>query len=81
MEPSKRRDPRLEVLIQQAAAEVKRINPLIGAPLHALSDATYAEIERDRQELETTWAHMEHQFKGQVEDEPAAKAIDANRGE
>lgn len=45
---NRKHDPRLEALILEAAVDVKRVNPHIGAEQPPLSEAEYAEIERGR---------------------------------
>ncbi len=77
----KRRDARLEALIAQAAKEIKQFNPHIGTPQEAPSDAQYAELERDRHELEQVWDELDRQQSQQPEGEPGAEAVDIDRGE
>lgn len=74
-------DPDLEALIQRAASDVKRVNPQLGAPQLPVTDADFAELERDRRELEHMWDELESQFGGPMTSEPAAHAVDDDRGE
>lgn len=78
---NRKHDPRLEALILRAAEDVKRMNPHIGADQQPLSEAEYAEIESGQQELERVWDEMERQRGGPLTDEPAARAVDEDRGE
>ena len=78
---NKKHDPRLETLILQAAVDIKRINPHIGAPQQPVPDSDYLEVERDRQELERIWEELDRERGGPASDEPAAKAVDEDRGE
>jgi hypothetical protein len=74
-------DPRLQVLIRQAAEDVRRLNPHIGAAQQPETEAQYTEVKREREELERIWAEMERQRGGPLTDEPAAHAVDEDRGE
>ena len=76
-----RRDARLEALIEQAAEEIKRLNPHIGMPQKPFPDALCTELERDGRELEQVWNELDRQRGGPLEGEPAAEAVDADRGE
>jgi hypothetical protein len=81
---NKKRDPRLLALILQAAAEVKRINPHIGAVQTPVADSEYTEyteMVRGREEMERVWDDVERQRGGPVTDEIAARAVDQDRGE
>jgi hypothetical protein len=78
---NKQREPHIEALILRAAADARRLNPHIGAAQQALSEAEYAEIERERLELERAWDDMERQRGGAPTDEPAAQAVDEDRGD
>lgn len=76
-----KRDPRLHILIRQAAEDVRRLNPYIGAAQQLETEAQYAEVERGREELERIWNEMERQRGGPFMGEPAAQAVDEDRGE
>lgn len=78
---NRRHDSRLDALIQQAAEDVKRVNPHIGADQQPLSEAEYAEIEHGRQELEHIWDEIERQRGGPLTEELGAQAVDEDRGE
>jgi DNA-nicking Smr family endonuclease len=79
---NKKLNPQREALIRRAAADVRRLNPHIGAAQQPLSEAEYAEIERGRLELERIWDDMERQQDSKpLTDEPAASAVDEDRGE
>jgi hypothetical protein len=78
---NKKHDPRLEALILQAAADIKRVNPHIGALESPAPDSDYAEIERDREELERVWDEVDLQRGGPVTSESAAQAVSDDRGE
>lgn len=78
---NKKRDPRLEALILQAAADVKRVNPHIGAAQQPLADAEYAEVVRGHEELERIWDEMERRRAGPPAEELAAQSVDQDRGE
>lgn len=78
---NKKHSPRLEALILQAAADVKRITPHIGAPEQPAPESEYAEIERDRQELEQVWDEVDRKRGGAAAGEPAAQAVNDDRGE
>src|SRR5690348_3638779 len=80
MAVEKRRDPGLEALILKAAADVRRHNPQIGEKLPPLSESDHAQIQRDAQELERVWDEMERQRGGPPIGEPAAHAVDEDRG-
>jgi hypothetical protein len=81
MAMQKRRDARLEALIAQAAEEIKRLNPHIGTPQEPYPEEMYADLARDGRELEQLWDEMDRQRGGPLEGEPAAEAVDADRGE
>ncbi|HZC07900.1 MAG TPA: hypothetical protein VE338_19850 [Ktedonobacterales bacterium] len=78
---NRKRDPLLEDLIRQAAADVRQVNPHIGAPQQPTPDAERAAIERERQEAERIWDELDRQRGGPLLDEPAARAVDEARGE
>lgn len=78
---NKGHDPHLENLILQAAADVVRMNPHIGTAEQRLPAADYAEIERELEELTHLWDAMERERNGPLEDEPAARAVNDDRGE
>jgi hypothetical protein len=68
-------------LILQAAADVKRINPHIGEPERPAPESDYAEIERDRDELERVWDEVDRQRGGPATGEPTSQAVSDDRGE
>ena len=78
---NKQRAPRVEALVLQAAADVRQLNPHIGAAQQAASESEYAEVERERQEREQLWDDLERRRGASDADEPAAQAVDADRGE
>ncbi len=74
-------DQSLESLIRKAAAEVKQLNPHIGAPQPPLSESDYAQICTDVQELERIWDAIERQ-PGRAETAySASDAVDEDRGD
>ena len=77
----KRRDARMEALIAAAAAAIRQLNPQIGAPEEPYPDELYAELQRDARELERLWDEADRQRGGSPAGEPAAAAVDADRGE
>lgn len=82
---NKQRAPQIEALILQAAAEVRRLNPHIGEAEQAATETDYAEVEREREERERLWDDIERQrgdtLPDEPGDEPAAHAVDEDRGE
>lgn len=74
-------DPRLQALIRQAAEDVQRLNPRIGAAQQPEKESQHIEVEREREALERIWAEMERQRGSPLTDEPAAQAVDEDRGE
>lgn len=76
-----RRDARLEALIARAANKIKQLNPQIGLPQESSSDVLYMELERDRHELEQLWDELDRQRGEPLEGEPAAEAVNMDRGE
>ncbi len=77
----KNRDPRIELLTRQAAADIQLRNPSLFAPQLPLTEAEYAELEQEQRELERIWDDMERQPYDSATDEPAARAVDEDRGE
>ncbi|WIG61192.1 MAG: hypothetical protein OJF49_003940 [Ktedonobacterales bacterium] len=78
---NKKHTPELEALILRGAAEVKQLNPHIGHRLPPYSDEEYASILRDGEEIEQLWNTSEGQRAQKRPGEPAAEAVDEDRGE
>lgn len=78
---NKLRAPQMKALILRAAAEVRHLNPHIGAAQQVVIESEYAEVERERQQRERLWDEMERQRSAPDANEPAAQAVDADRGE
>lgn len=78
---NKRREPGMETLILQAAAEIKQLNPRIGEPLPPYPDEEYAQLLHDAEELERVWNEIDRQQGGSPGGQPAADAVDEDRGE
>lgn len=78
---NKQRAPQMKALILRAAAEVKRLNPHIGAAQQVAIESEYAEVEHERIQRERLWDEMERQRRTPDAIEPAAQAVDADRGE
>lgn len=78
---NKKHDPRLEALILQAAADVRRINPHIDASEQPLAEEDYEDIARERLDAERVWAEMDRERGGALIDELASRAVDEDRGE
>jgi hypothetical protein len=77
----KQHAPHMERLILEAAAEIRRLNPLLYAPQQFPTEAEYAEIEHGREDLERVWDEMERAAGGPLPGEPAAHAVEEDRGE
>jgi hypothetical protein len=73
-------DPDLDTLLRKGAAEIMRLNPHIGAPAPAYTDAECAAILRDEEELDSLWDSPEGQRAHQL-GYTAADAVDEDRGE
>lgn len=80
MSLNRKRNPNLETLILQAAEDIKRANPHIGELERSAPDSDYAEIERDRDEIEQVWDEIDRQRGGPPSGEPAAQAVSDDRG-
>lgn len=78
---NKEHDPNLEALVRRAAVEIKRANPQFGAPQQSVTEPEFEELERDRTELERIWDALESRLGGPIQGEPAAHAVDEDRGE
>lgn len=78
---NRKHNPQLEALILQAAADIRRANPHIGDSEAPAPEADYAEVERDRDELEHLWDEIDRQRGGPATDEAGAQAVNDGRGE
>ena len=78
---NRKRDAAWDELIQQAASEIKQLNPHIGEPVPEPSDEEYAQIVVDMQELERVWDETARQRDDTAPTYTAADAVDEDRGE
>lgn len=78
---NQRREPGMEALILQAAAEIKQLNPRIGESLPPYPDEEYAQLLHDAEELERMWNEIDRQQEGPPDGQPAADVVDEDRGE
>jgi predicted DNA-binding transcriptional regulator YafY len=76
----RRRDPELEELIQQAAAEAKRLNPHLATPPQPFTEEEITEILRGDEELDALWNSPEGQ-QAQARGISAADIVSEDRGE
>lgn len=76
----KYRDPALEALLQQAATEMRRLDPQLFAAPTPYTDEEYADVLRDAEELDELWNTPEGQKAKQL-GLSASDTIDEDRGE
>ncbi|MGH2514184.1 MAG: hypothetical protein ACRDHP_00865 [Ktedonobacterales bacterium] len=76
----KHRDPALEALIQQAAAEMRRLDSQLFASPTPYTDEEYTEILREAKELDELWNTPEGQ-KARRLGFSASDMVDEDRGE
>ncbi len=83
MAANQKHDAAREALIAQAAAEVRRFNPHIGAIRQPYPDEEYAELVEDRRRLALVWDEIDRQRQneGKPQSSTAADAVDEDRGE
>lgn len=68
-----------EELLQQAAQEIRQLNPHIGDVLLQRSEEEQEQILRDAQELERIWLEIER--NGRAMTYTAEQAVNEDRGE
>ncbi len=83
MAVNRKHDAAWDALVAQAAAEIRRLNPHIGAPRHPYTDEEYAELAEDARQLAQVWDEIDRQRQKVGETQPytAADAVDEDRGE
>lgn len=84
MAANRKHDAAWDALVARAAAEVRRLNPHIGAPpAHPYTDEEYAELAEDARQLAQVWDEMDRQRQkaGKTQPYTAADAVDEDRGE
>lgn len=77
---ARKHDPHLEAPRLEAAAEVRRGNPLIGAGQQPMAEDEYAADQRERQELERVWDERDRERGGTTDMETGAQAVTEDRG-
>ena len=76
----KHRDPALEALIQEAAAEMRRLDPEFFAAPTPYTNEEYDDVLRDAKELDELWDTPEGQKVKQL-GFSASDMVDEDRGE
>jgi len=78
---SRKLDPSLEALLQQAIEEQRAVNPALFREPQPLSEEVIDQLLRDEAELERTWDEMDRQRGNTPRRYTAAEAVDQDRGE
>ena len=82
MAVNRKHDAAWDALVAQAAAEIRQLNPHIGAPRHPSTDEEYAKLVEDARQLTQVWDEIDRQQKvGETQPYTAADAVDEDRGE
>ena len=82
MAVNRKHDAAWDALVAQAAAEIRQLNPHIGAPRHPSTDEEYAKLVEDARQLTQVWDAIDRQQKvGETQPYTAADAVDEDRGE
>jgi hypothetical protein len=77
---SRKLDPSLEALLQQAIEEQRAVNPDLFREPQPLSDEVYAQILKDAAEIERIWDEMDKK-QPDMPKVSAADIISKDRGE